>query len=135
MGISFTVYPLARVVAYTVDGGTTANDAREFLDAVVAHRHYRRGFDFLGDPSGAGGELGQSHLRSLALEAIERAADLAPCRWAVVVSSDVELGMVRMWAALMVEASVEVAAFTSLAEASEWVGANTAERRARWPAS
>jgi hypothetical protein len=135
MGITFTIYPVARVVAYAVESGTNPSDAREFLDAVVSHRHYRRGFDFLGDPRAAGGDHGQSHIRSLAIEVRDRAADLAPCRWAVVVSSDVELGMVRMWAALVAEHSVEVVAFTSLAEASDWVGANTAERQARWPAS
>jgi len=127
MGIRFNVYPMARLVAYTVDETATPEDARTFLDAVLAHRHYQRGFDFLGDRS-AGGEPDASYIHAIALEVRNRVDRLAPCRWGVVVPTLVGFGMVRMWAILTQETGVEIAPFLSAAEASEWVGANTAER-------
>ena len=49
MPISFTIDPDARLVVYTVEGNATRAEAIEFLDTVIAHPDFRRGFDFLGD--------------------------------------------------------------------------------------
>jgi hypothetical protein len=133
MGIRFIIYPTARLVAYTVDGNATAEDARTFLDAVVTHRHFERGFDFLGDRFGDEEEPDTTFLRAIALEVRSRVIQFAPCRWAVVDPSPVAFGMVKMWGILVQESGLQVAPFTDMSEASEWVGANTAERMARWP--
>lgn len=133
MGIRFIIYPTARLVAYTVDGSATSDEARAFLDAVIAHRHFERGFDFLGDRFGDDEEPDTGFLRAIALEVRSRVTQLAPCRWAVVDPSPVAFGMVRMWGILVQESGLQVAPFTDMSEASEWVGANTAERLARWP--
>ncbi len=121
-------------MAYTVDGNATSDDARAFLDAVLAHRHFERGFDFLGDRYGDEEEPDTGYLRAIALEVRSRVAQFAPCRWGIVEPDPVAFGMVRMWGMLVQETGLQVAPFTDMSEASEWVGANTAERLARWPA-
>lgn len=133
MGIRFIVYPTARLVAYTVDGTATAEDVRTFLDAVVTHRNFERGFDFLGDRFGNDDDPDMGYLREFALEVFSRVKQFAPCRWGIVEPNSVGFGMVRMWGILAQPSGVQVAPFTDMSEASEWVGANTAERMARWP--
>ena len=125
MGIPFTVYPLVFLVRYTVEGPVTPDDARRFLDAVLADPHYRRGFDFLGEGRTAGvPDAGYPEV--LAYEVWGRAADLTACRWAVVAASPGGVALVRMRAVLTRKEGVEVAPFLTPEAALEWLGARTA---------
>ena len=134
MGIRFDVYPLVCLVRYTANGAVTANDARQFLDAVLAHRHFEPGFDFLGDANATGREPDAAYTAALANEVRARADVLSPCRWAVVVSSPGGLALVRLWAPLTQAGGVEVAPFRTPDDAMAWLGPRTAVFRTPSPA-
>ena len=77
MPINFTIYPLGRLVRYTVEGTATPDDARGFLDAVLAHRRFQRGFMFLGDRRWAT-EPDAAYVRTMDQEIRARLALLRP---------------------------------------------------------
>jgi hypothetical protein len=121
MPVHFAIDAAARLVAYAVEGDATPEEAREFLDAVLARPDFERGFYFLGDRRAAA--LPDAvFVREVAREVRSRAGSLAPCRWAVVVPSLAAFGMVRMWGVLTERSGVEVVPFTSPDEAIEWLG-------------
>ena len=84
MPIYFTVDRALRQVAYVVEGDATPDEARAFLDAVLAHPEFRPGFDFLGDRRGVDRAPGTRYVRAAAGEMRARATDLRRCRWAAV---------------------------------------------------
>jgi hypothetical protein len=129
VSISFTVYPSARLVNYTVEGNPTDDQVREFLDAVMTHRWFRRGFDFLGN-SCVEGASDAAYPQALAQEVRARRDRLAPCRWAVLASSPGAVVTVRMRGALTLTDGVKVAAFLTPEEAADWLGAAPAPRPA-----
>src|SRR5205814_3567574 len=112
-GIRFTVYPAARLVAYTAEGPSSHRHARRFLAAVLAHRLFEGGFDFVGDADAYTGarEPDAAYPLTLAHAVRDRADLLAPCRWAVVAPLPAGQAMVRRWAELTGECGVAVAAF------------------------
>ena len=122
MAIRFTVHPSARLVTYAVEGTTTRDDAREFLDAVLAHPNFERGFAFLGDRRGPDGEPDMAYVRAVAKEVRARASRLAPCRWAIALSTPAGFGAVRMCNLLTLESGVEMAPFMTPTQATEWLG-------------
>jgi hypothetical protein len=134
VSIRFDVYPLVCLVRYTANGPVTPDDARQFLDGVLAHRHFDPGFDFLGDAIGAGRDPDAVYTAALAHEVRARAHLLAPCRWAVVVPTPGGLALVRLWAPLTREGGVEVAPFRTADDAMAWLGPRTAVFRAPSPA-
>jgi len=135
VGIRFTVYPAARLVAYTAEGPSSHRHARGFLAAALAHRLFEGGFDFVGDadPYTGAREPDAAYPLTLAHAVRDRADVLAPCRWAVV-APPAGLAMVRRWAELTRDSGVAVAAFAAAEDALAWLGAGTAECRALSPA-
>jgi hypothetical protein len=133
--IRFKVYPLGRLVRYEVEGPVTPDDARQFLDAVLGHRHFEPGFDFLGQRRGSGGAPDAAYPPAVAREVRARVDLLTPCRWAVVVSSPSGLEPVRLLADLTREGGVRVTPFATEAEATKWLAGGTAERLALGPTS
>jgi hypothetical protein len=128
MGISFTVYPVGRLVRYTVEGTDTAEDARSFLDAALAHRHFKRGFMFLGDRRWAA-DPDALFVRALDQEVRARLPQLSPCRWAVVVSTPAAFAAFGTLGTLLQSSGVEAVPFMSMEAASEWVATGTTDRR------
>ena len=129
MAIHFTIHPSARLVTYAVEGTATHDDAREFLDAVLAHPNFERGFAFLGDRRGPSGEPDMAYVRAVANEVRARASRLAPCRWAIALSTAGGFGAVRMCNLLTLESGVEMAPFMTPAQAVEWLGAGLVASR------
>src|SRR5262245_25434688 len=121
MPIRFTVHPSARLVTYSVEGTATLDEAREFLDAVVAHPDFRRGFAFLGDRRMAS-EPDARYVRALADEVQDRAHLLAPCKWAVAAPTAEGFRMVRLWSFQTLPSGVEAAPFMTPTAAAEWLG-------------
>jgi hypothetical protein len=126
--ISFTVYPVGRLVQYTVEGSDTPEDHRAFLDAVLANRHFERGFMFLGDRRWAA-DPDASYVRTMDQDIRARLPQLTPCRWAVVVSTTAAFAAVRAWGALLQGCGVEAVPFMSMEAAAEWVATGTTDRR------
>ena len=133
MGITFTVYPVGRLVRYSVEGADTPDDHRAFLDAALASRHFERGFMFLGDRRWAV-DLDAAYVRMIDQDIRARLAQIAPCRWAVVVSTPAAFAAVRAWGALLQGCGVEAVPFMSMEAAAEWVATGTTDRRALSPA-
>jgi len=130
MPIRFSVHPTARLVTYSVEGKTTREDVRKFLDAVLADPDFERGYGFLGDRRKAGGDPDMAYVRAFAREVAGRARLLAPCRWAVAAPTSESFRMVRLWGILTLPCGVEAAPFMTPAEGIRWLVAGAPERRA-----
>ena len=128
MPIHFTVCPSTRLVAYSVEGPVTPEDAREFLQAIVGHSHFRRGYSVLGDAGGTDCEPDAAFDHALARAVRALSHLLGPCRWAVVVPSEVGRGMVRMWSSLTRGTEVRAAPFATRGAAAQWLQAGMGER-------
>jgi hypothetical protein len=122
MSVHFRIDPGSRLVSYVVEGDATADEAREFLDAVLAHPEYRRGFNFLGDRREVDRAPGTRYVHVVAAEVNARCKALGRCRWAVVVSGELADGMARMWGQMTGFSGVEIRAFRSVESACEWLG-------------
>ncbi len=127
MPIRYNVFPIARLVAYTVDGTTTDEQVREFFGAVLADRRFRRGFHFAGIGSGRWPDA--AYPPELAREVLARPEQFAPCRWAVVVGSGslTSLGALEGRAGLARACGVELTPFADWSEAINWLGGATAD--------
>ena len=121
MPIHFTVDPVARLVVYVVEGNATREEAIEFLDAVLGHSDFCRGFNFLGDRRDVVHSPGSGCIYGVADEVSLRQKPLAPCKWAVIVSNDSAYGMTRMWGILTERTRIEILPFRRAAEATYWL--------------
>jgi hypothetical protein len=122
MGVHFTIDANARLVSYSVEGITTPDHARAFFAAVLTHPDYESGFNFLGDRRETEEEPDSAYIHAVTLEVLSRRAVLGPCRWAVLVASDVSYGMARMWGLLTASSGVEIKPFRTMSEAAQWLG-------------
>ena len=127
MGIRFTIYPLGRLVRYTVEGNPTLDDASAFLDAALSHSRFKRGFMFLGDRRWAA-EPDAAYIRGMDQQIRARLKLLVPFRWAVVVSTPAAFAAVRAWGSLLQGSGVEVVPFMSMEAASDWVATGSTDR-------
>jgi hypothetical protein len=122
MPIHFAIDRRQRLVSYVVEGNATAAEARDFFNQVLRHPDYRCGFDFFGDRRGVDAAPEPTYIYAVAAEVNARARQLAPCRWAVVVSDILGFGMARMWAILAEQSGVTIHPFQSAEEAAAWLG-------------
>jgi hypothetical protein len=122
MPVRFAIDRTMRLVVYVVEGDATAAEASDFLDAVLAHPDFERGFNFLGDRRGVDRAPSSAYVRSVADAVKARSESLGPCSWAVVVGSDSGYGMARMWGILTDASAVEIVPFRTPEAASTWLG-------------
>jgi hypothetical protein len=122
MGVRFTIDKSARLVAYVVEGDATLNEARAFLDAVLAHSDFERGFNFLGDRRDVNRAPSATYIHSLSHTMNARRVVLGPCRWAVVVADEAGYEMARIWEQLTGSSAIEVEPFRTPEEATAWLG-------------
>ena len=123
MGIQFTIYPIASLVRYTVEGVPADLEAGDFIAAVLAHRHFRRGFDFLGECPGTNNP-DTAYPLALARAVRWMTAEIGSCRWAVVVSSPAEASVVQQSVELVPVKGVEVVTFLTQSAAFDWLAAD-----------
>ena len=124
MAINFAVDAPAHLVRATVSGpgNATLDEFRNFLDALVAHPEFRRGFGVLYDRRAVTTPPDDAFTRA-ATDAIERRADrLGGCQWAVVIGDQPALSVVHMTALLGERAGVEARPFFAPEEALAWLG-------------
>ena len=122
MPVHFVIDPLVQIVAYVVEGDATPGEAREFFEAVIRHPDFEPGFDFLGDRRDVERVPGVSYIRAVADEVMAHQGELGRCKWAVIVSDDAAIGMVRMWGLMAELSGVEIEPFRSPQEATLWLG-------------
>jgi hypothetical protein len=122
MPFSFTIDPSARLVIYIVEGHATRDEAIEFIDTVIAHPDFRRGFNFLGDRRDVVRAPNSGYIYGITEDLNARKKALAPCKWAVIVSDDLAYGMARMWGIMTDRTGVEIIPFHTADEAAEWLG-------------
>lgn len=129
MSICFSIAPAARLVTYTVEGIATADQIREFLDAVLADPDFRRGFNFVGEGAGPLAGLCAAYSDALSRAVLARRDRLAPCRWAVVIGygSVMGLNLLEARAVLARACGFEVDLFMDRSAALDWLGATLAE--------
>jgi hypothetical protein len=111
MGVHFSIDVEARLVSYVVEGLITTDHARAFFATVLVHPDFEPGFHFLGDRREVTDEPDSSYIRAVSLEVLARQAVLGPCRWAVLVATDISYGMARMWGLLTHSSGVEIRPF------------------------
>lgn len=92
-------------------------DFSETIDAVLADPAYRHEFGFLRDRRGH--EAPSTRFIQSAMALLKRKKAVAGTRWAVVVSDQVNYGMIRM--ASMLADGVDVAVFNELTQAQRWL--------------
>jgi hypothetical protein len=122
MPVHFSIDCDARLVVYVVEGTATSTEARKFLDAVIVHPDFNRGFNFLGDRRDVVRGPSSGYVYGVSDEVKARKSHLAPCKWAVIVSDDFAYGMARMWGILTEKSGVEILPFRQAKEATEWLG-------------
>jgi hypothetical protein len=122
MPISFAIDPVVRLVTYRVVGPSSADDTLRFLSDVSSHQDYRTGFSFLGDRRDSQSVPDVAYVRAVADELDVRRHLFGPCRWAVLVSSQVAYGMARMWGLMNDRSGIEVFPFYEPGDALNWLG-------------
>lgn len=129
MSIRFSIVPAARLVTYTVEGIATDDRIREFLDAVLADPHFRRGFNFLGEGAGPLAGLCAAYSEALSRGVLARRDRFAPCRWAVVIGYGSVMGLnaLEARAVLARACALEMNLFMDRSAALDWLGATLAE--------
>ena len=122
MPVHFVIDPFERLVVYVVEGNATREEAVKFLDAVISHRDFERGFNFLGDRRDV--VLGQTsaYVYGVADEVNARKKVLAPCRWAVIVADEPAYDMTRMWGIMTEYSGVYILPFHTAEAATDWLG-------------
>jgi hypothetical protein len=121
MSRGFTVDPSTRIVSYTAQGILAIDETREFFNAVVAHPHYDRRYNFLGDCRGLTGEPSPLYIHAVTEEVQARAKEFGPCRWALVFASPRAIGAARLCADLTEGSGIKFGLFVTVAEAVGWV--------------
>ena len=122
MPVHFAIDPFERLVVYVVEGNATDEEAARFLDAVISHPDFERGFNFLGDRRDVVQGPTAAYVYGVADEVNMRKQELAPCRWAVIVSDDYAYGMARMWGIMTEYSGVYILPFHTAEAATDWLG-------------
>jgi hypothetical protein len=122
MPITFTIDPAARLVVYIVEGNASLEEAIEFLDTVVGHPEFQRGFNFLGDRRDVVKGQSSGYVYGIVEDIKSRQDALSPCKWAVIVTDDYSYGMARMWNLLAAKTKIEIVPFRRGKEAVNWLG-------------
>jgi hypothetical protein len=122
MPVHFVIDPFERLVVYVVEGNATREEAAKFLDAVISHRDFERGFNFLGDRRDVVRGQTPAYVYGVADEVNERKKELAPCRWAVIVADESAYAMTRMWGIMTEYSGVYILPFHTAEAATDWLG-------------
>jgi hypothetical protein len=124
MAIRYVIDPQRRLVRFTHVSRTPIAEWRDTIDAVLASRDYRCGFDFIDDFAVRIDAPSTADVRSAVECLINRQDTIGPCRWAVVVHPQMPamFGMIRMAESLMEGSSITLRAFTSVSQALIWLG-------------
>jgi hypothetical protein len=118
MPSTFSADATARLVRFHFD--TAPDSLGERLDAVLRSPRYARGFGFVQSQDRRGPGLSASQIQDVAAVIRSHAPRIAPCRWAVVVTTEEDLAAARVLALLTRGTGVSVAPFTSLSSAEQW---------------
>ncbi|MBN9517928.1 hypothetical protein J0H58_05310 [bacterium] len=124
MPVRIEIDPAVRLVQATLTGtaNLTAAEFDDFLGMLIAHPHFRPGFDILYDRRSVDEPPNQASVRA-ALEAIEaRAGRMTGCRWAVLIRPQSALEVVRLTALLCERAGITARPFFTPDEAMTWFG-------------
>jgi hypothetical protein len=119
MGISYRI--VDGVLRTTVAGSAAADDVRAYLAAVRADSRYRPGMHTLVDCRTVATLLSSADLRSIAEEVRAMSPPSVYRRIAMLASTDVVFGLIRMYEAFAETSSLEVQAFRDECEAIAWL--------------
>ena len=123
---SYSFHPTSRVVTHRLEGTPAPALVGEFLDTVVSDPDFAAGYNFISDLRDCK-DPGCTFLQAFAKEVRARAALIAPCQWAMVVSTQGGVTAVHLLNVLTFGYWVEFAAFLTPEEAVEWVDAGSSE--------
>ncbi len=122
MALEFYIDTGLRLVTLTGVEVPDFDEWRRAMLNILAHPDFRPGFNFLTDRRDAQQAPTTDYLRQVVEFLEDHRAELAHCRWALVVSTPAGFGMGRMAMALCEGLTIRVQVFTNLRDARVWLG-------------
>jgi hypothetical protein len=119
-GLDYGIDVPAKIVRLVFSGSVSHEDWLGTLETIFASPGYRPGFDFLVDRRNAEAPTADEARRMVAFIYRNRAACI-DSRWAIVVTSDADFGMVRMTQALAADHPTEIEVFRDMDRAISWL--------------
>ena len=119
-GIDYGIDVPARMVRLVFSGSVPFETWAATMETIFGLPDYRPGFDFLVDRRDAEAATADEVRRIVAFIYKNRAA-CANSRWAIVVTSDADFGMVRMTQALAYDHPTEIEIFHDVDHAISWL--------------
>jgi len=112
--------PYAEVVA---NGKATAADFEQITQELISHEDFFCGINFLHDYRDIqAGHLTLEEVRSIAVMVGSQSEVLGNGRWAILVNSDLNFGMGRMWQILVSDkVDLEIGIYREESKARNWV--------------
>jgi hypothetical protein len=121
MPLSYSIDSELGIVRIVVVGGATQSEQTGLADAWSNDPHYKPGMPILLDNRLREEVVSSGHIREMA-DLTKKSDVLEPgTRCAVVVASDVEFGLTRMYATLAEGGPMETRVFRDIAEAEDWL--------------
>jgi hypothetical protein len=121
MAISYRIDPAVDLVHVRVAGHLTPADHQAYLSALLADPAFRPGMHRLFDCRDADDSNSSDEVRLIADRVRAEAAHFGDSRCAILVRSDVQYGMARVFEAFLGDVPGDFRSFRDPAEASAWL--------------
>jgi hypothetical protein len=107
---------------HTITGDISMDDVRRTLEETYAHSDFKAEADAMWDLTGASGDLATEDIRRLADFVGKLIGNTTKGKVALLVSSDFEFGMARMYGSILGgQSSKPIMVFRDRAEADRWL--------------
>jgi hypothetical protein len=110
------------VVYLHIVGHVPPSELSTFLRTLFADPEYRAGYHFLADCRDGGEANSSEEVRMMADGVRRHSARMTGARCAVVVRTDVQYGLTRIFAAFVGDAPFELQTFRKIDDACRWLG-------------
>lgn len=121
MPITYRIDPEAKIVFVVVEGNVTLREMVSTVTDVAHNPGFRRGFQILSDHRKITASATTEEVKAFVLHTKQYENILAHTEWAIVVSSDLSFGMMRMLSALAETIPMRVEVFRDYNEAMGWL--------------
>ncbi len=121
MPVSYTIDPTARLVQFVISGEFESADIMTLLRSVAADPNFQAGFDFLSDNRLVTRPVTTEQVKLMASFVAHGPPIFVGARAAFVTNSAASFGMMRMFASLAEEISLDVRVFSDVDAAGAWL--------------
>jgi len=121
MGIDLRIDSDAGILYTTLRGAVTVNEIVDAFNRLFKSPDFRPGLSGLADTRESQFSSSQSDVRRLADLMIENRDRIGPSRTAIVVDSDIDYGMARMYEVFAEQSMTETRVFKDIDQAMIWL--------------